>query len=150
MCQLKRIVVVGVFCLLLCSIEVYAVAPDEANSQKQDAGFSLDAIFKSLDGAINGLGNALGDTADGLGRGLDGAVNGLGNALGDTADGLGNAVNGLGRSLDETVCGLGNFLEDTGEFVGEVAEVAAVVGILYLFIAADVHYYHHGHHSFGH
>lgn len=115
MSQSKSIIFTALFCLLFCTTELYALEPDKLNSEKQDATFSLDGIFKSLDGAVNGLGDFIGETA-----------------------------NGLGNALDETWVGLGDLLEGTGEVLEEVVEVAAVAGVLLLAVMAESEHQYEG------
>ncbi len=110
----------ALFCLLFCTTEIYALEPDELSLGKQETTFSLDGIVKSLDEVVKGMGKS-----------LDGAMN------------------GIGKTLDETLVGLGYLLDDTGEVVGEVAEIAVVVGVVFLYVMAETHCYHYGygHHS---
>jgi len=92
----------------------------------------------SLDNTLNGIAKSLGGTVDGIGK-----------FLGETGE-------GIGKSLEGTVNGLGKFLDDTGEGVLEVveatADVAIVVGVVYLYMIAGSHHYggHHHHHGYSH
>ena len=142
MSQFKAITLIALFCMLLPAAA--------AKEQATDTALSLDSIFKSLGDTANGLGSALDETVNGLGNALDGTVNALGSAIDDTANGLGNAiddtVNGLGQALDGVACGLGEIFEGTGDVLEDVAEVAAVAGLLYLFVIADGHFYYNHHH----
>lgn len=119
MFKLKSIIFTALLCLLFCTTELSALGSNELNSEKQETSFSLDGIVQSLGETVNGLGKALNET-----------------------------VNGLGKSLGETMNGLGDFLEETGEVVEEVAEVAIVAGLVFLYIKADAdfYYYDYGHH----
>lgn len=146
MSQSKSIIFTGLFCLLFCATELHALGPNKSNPEKQKAAFSLNVIVKSLDGTMSGLGKSLDGTMTGLGKALDGTMNGLGKSLDGT-------MNGLGKSLDGTMNGLGEFLDGAGEFAEQFAEVALVAGVIYLYIIADVGYYHYGsghHHGYGH
>lgn len=126
----KSIIFTALFCLLFCTTELYAIEPDKSSLEKQETTFSLNSIFKSIGGAVNGMGNALDDTVNGLGNALDGSVSGLGDFIDETTNGLGNA-------LDETWVGLGDLFEGTGEVLEEVVEVAAVAGILLLYVMSE-------------
>ncbi len=92
----------------------------------------------SLDNTLNGIAKSLGGTMNDIGKFLD-----------DTGK-------GIGKSLEGTVNGLGKFLDDTGEGVLEVveatAEVAVVVGVVYLYMLAGSHHYggHHHYHGYSH
>ena len=79
----------------------------------------------------------------------------LNNTLNGIAKSLGGTVDGIGKFLEGTVNGLGKFLDDTGEgvleFVEGTADVAIVVGVVYLYMIAgshhyEGHYHHHGYH----
>ena len=80
----------------------------------------------------------------------------LGNTLNGIAKSFGGTVDGIGKSLEGTVNGLGKFLDDTGKVVSEVveatADVAVVVGVVYLYMLAGSHHYggHHHHHGYSH
>lgn len=157
MSQSKSIIFTGLFCLLFCATELHALGPNKSNPEKQKAAFSLNGIVKSLDGTINGIGKSLDGAMNGFGKSLDGTMNGIGKSLDGTMNGLGKSLdgvmNGLGKSLDGTMNGLGEFLDGAGEFAEEFAEVALVAGVIYLYIIADVGYYHYGsghHHGYGH
>ena len=122
----KCIIFIALFCLLIYTTELYAQEPKQSNLEKQEAAFSLDFIVKGVDGAINGLGKS-----------LEGVVNGLGESLDGT-------VNDLGKTLDETLNGLGDLLEGIGEVAEEVAKVAIVVGVVFLYITVDGNFYYYG------
>ena len=152
--QLKSLIFTAIFCLLLCTADIYALGPNELNLEKQETAFSLDVIVKPLDGVINGLGKSIDGTASGLGDFLGGTINGLGKSLGGTINGLGKSLDGtmkgLGESFDGTMIGLGNFLEDTGEIAEEIAKVAIVVGVVILYITAEANFYYPGYsHHYG-
>jgi hypothetical protein len=122
--------------------------PLEASNPSHNA---IDAVAESLGGTASGLMRFLGGAVNGLVRSVEGTANGLGRSVGGTVNGLGRSVegtvDGLGRSLKGTVDGLGRFLDDSGEVVLEVAEVAVVVGVLFLYVMAESHCYHgHGYH----
>jgi hypothetical protein len=139
MSQLKSIIFTALFCMLCCTTELYALGPGESNLEKKETTFSLDFIAKPLDGVINGLAESLDGTINDLAKSLDGTINGIGESLDGT-------MKGLAESLDGTMTGLGYFLEDTCEVAGEVAKVAIVVGVVFLYITAEANfYYHYGH-----
>ena len=115
MSQSKSIIFTALFCLLFFATDIYALEPDKLNSEQQETTFSLDGIFMTLDNVVNGLGKSLAGT-----------------------------VNGLGIALDEAWMDLGDLLEDTAEVLGEVAEVAAVTGILLLCVMAEAEHQYDG------
>ena len=126
MSQPKSIIFTALFCLLFFATDIYALEPDKLNSEQQETTFSIDGIFITLDNVVNGLTNSLDATVNGLGESLDGTVN------------------GLGVALDEAWMGLGDLLEDTAEVLGEVAEVAAVTGILLLCVMSEAEHQYDG------
>ena len=115
MSQPKSIIYTAIFCLLFFATDIYALEPDKLNSEQQETTFSLDGIFMTLDNVVNGLGKSLAGT-----------------------------VNGLGIALDEAWMDLGDLLEDTAEVLGEVAEVAAVTGILLLCVMSEAEHQYDG------
>jgi hypothetical protein len=138
--QVKSIIFTALFCMLCCTTELYALGPGELNLEKQETPFSLDFIAKPLDGVVNGLAKSLDGTINGLAKSLDGTIKGLTESFDGT-------MKGLAESLDGTMTGLGYFLEDTCEVAGEVAKVAVVVGVVFLYITAEANfYYNYGYH----
>jgi hypothetical protein len=108
MSLLKSILFISLFCLLLCSTELYALGSDELKSEKQEATLSLNGIGKALDGTVKALGKSLNGTVDGIGKSVNGTVKDIGKSLNGT-------VKGIGESIDETLYGFGEFLEENGE-----------------------------------
>ena len=118
-CSLKSVIFTALFCLLLCTTELYALDSNKLNPEKQMENLSIDGIAKSLFGVASDIGESLGGVIDGAGQSLDGTVNGIGESLGGVASGV------------------GQFFEDNGEAI-------VVAGAVFLYIIAEVCYYHHG------